>query len=99
MPWWSSPDANPNWRPPSSRTVIRGGERLREKLWEILVDANSEAWFNALARLLPPDALRRFLDGDDQVLTPEQTKTIVVFTGEFGRDMETNRLVRRPRGY
>ena len=85
MAWWSSPTADPRWRPP--RLNRPGGERLREQLGEILDDANGEPWFNALALQIPADAIGRFLDGQD--VTPDETRAIVKFVSEFGYDMET----------
>jgi hypothetical protein len=38
----------------------------------------------------------RFLDGDNG-LKSDELKAIASFTGEFGRAMETDRLIRRPR--
>jgi hypothetical protein len=46
---------------------------------------------------LSKEAIARFMAGENSALTPEQTRQLVRYIGEFGRDMETNRFVRRPR--
>lgn len=92
-PWWQSGD--PKWRPPRAQRPGAGRDRLRAELWEILEDGNREAWFAALKRLAPAPVLGRFLDGQDDALTLEQTKAVAGFAGEFGYDMRSNRLVRR----
>jgi hypothetical protein len=96
MPWWAS-GADPKWRPPP-RAHRPGAslDRLRERLWEILEDANSEAWFAALRRLAPAPVLGRFLDGEDDALTADELKAVGNFGDEFGYDMRTGRLHRRP---
>jgi hypothetical protein len=82
---------------PRAQRPGAGRDRLRERLWEILEDASCEQWFAALKREVPARELGRFLDGEDDALAPDEMKAIVAFTGEFGRDMQTNKLIRRPR--
>ena len=93
QPWWSNPDAKPNWRPPNGRPRF---ERLRNDLFEHFAEPG--LYKNCRAELkLSKEGLRRFLDGDDNALSPEQTKTLRRYIDEFGRDMRTNKLIRRPR--
>jgi hypothetical protein len=94
MPWWSS-GADPKWSPPRAQRPGAGRDKLRERLWEILEDDNRDEWFAALKLQIPARAAGRFLDGDD-ALTPDELRAIASFVDEFGRAMETNRLVRRP---
>jgi hypothetical protein len=93
MPWWQS--ADPKWKPPRAQRPGAGRDKLRERLWEILEDGNRDAWFAALKRLAAARELGRFLDGEDGALTGDELKAVVSFAGGFGRDMETNALVRR----
>ena len=71
-----------------------GRDKLRERLWEILEDMNSQEWFNALKLQVPAPVLGGFLDGEDDALTEDEMKAVVSFACGFGYDMETGKLVR-----
>jgi hypothetical protein len=94
MPWWANPGADPNWRPPPLANP-RPLDRLRGQIQEILEDTNGEQWFSLLVSRLPTKAIERFLDGE--TIAPDEIKAIVGFLGEFGRDLNTSRLIHRPR--
>jgi hypothetical protein len=93
MAWWSS-GADPNWKPPRLNNP-RPLDRIRDKLNAIIGDeTHGELWLKALAERLPAEAIESFLDSKQ--MTPGETAAISGFVDEFGRDMATNRLCRRP---
>jgi hypothetical protein len=97
QPWWVkyNPDireSNPNFRPPKSRP---GQDRLRDRLSELFACGAYKEFRQELG--LPKEAIARFMAGENSALTPGQTQAVARYLDEFGRDMETNRLVRRRR--
>jgi hypothetical protein len=93
MPWWWS-GADSHWQPP--RLNRPGRDRLREGLAELIDEYGGYRSFRTEIGL-SKDACERFLEGDDNALSIEQTKAVARYLGEFGRDMETNKLFRRGR--
>ena len=95
QPWWVryNPDvreSNPNWRPPKSKP---GQDRLRDRLSELFACGAYKEFKTELG--LSKEAIARFMGGDNQALTRDEIRAVARYLGEFGRDMERNKLVRR----
>jgi hypothetical protein len=93
MAWWSSPGANPNWRPPR---IKPGRDKLRESLGELLHELGGVKEFRTELKL-SKDAFARFMEGDDDALTLDELRAVARYLSGFGRDMKTNRLIRTGR--
>ena len=69
------------------------GQALREGLSELFACGRYREFRAELG--LSKDAVARFMGGEDGALTKEQTTAAARYVSEFGRDMRTDRLVRR----